>query len=364
MSEDKANTSPEQHISGRRRLRRRLLLLGPAIIILLSGYFYLTGGRYVETENAYLKASKVAISAEVEGPITQVAVAENTHVKKGDVLFTLDPRPFQIALDRAEAELKNVRAEVEGLIATYKEKEDELALAIEDRNYARREYDRQVGLTKHNVSSQTRLEQAKHGLISAKQHVVTTRQALARLRAKLGGDPALPVEQQPLLQQARASRDQAALDLEHATVRAPIDGVASKTPERGQYINTGQPVMSLVSDSDIWIEANFKETQLGGVRPGQPVEITIDTYPGKTWHGTVESISQATGAEFSVLPAQNSTGNWVKVVQRIPVRIRIERRQDGLPLRAGVSTEVEIDTGYSHLAQLLGSDTSVAAKGK
>jgi len=362
MSEEKTNTPQERVSPDRRRLRRKLLLLGPVVVLLLSGYFYLTGGRYVETENAYLKASKVAISAEVEGPVTKVVVAENAHVNKGDVLFTLDPRPFRIALDRAEAELKNVRAEVEGLIATYKEKEDELALAIEDRDYAKREYDRQVGLAKHNVSSQTRLEQAKHGLISAKQRVVTTRQSLAQLRAKLGGNPSLPLEQQPRVQQAQSNRDQAALDLEHATIRAPFNGVASKTPEEGQYINPGQPVMSLISDSDVWIEANFKETKLSHVRAGQPVAITIDTYPGKTWHGEVESISQATGAEFSVLPAQNSTGNWVKVVQRIPVRIRIDHKADGLALRAGVSTEVEIDTGHSRLAQMFGSKTVVAAK--
>jgi membrane fusion protein (multidrug efflux system) len=362
MSEEKSNTSPEQIPPERRRIRRKLLLLGPAVVILLSGYFYFTGGRYVETENAYIKASKVAISAEVEGPVNKVAVAENAHVQKGEVLFTLDPRPFRIALNRAEAELKNVHSEVEGLMATYKEKKDELALSIEDRDYAKREYDRQVGLAKHNVSSQTRLEQAKHALINAKQRVVTTRQALAQLRAKLGGDPTLPLEQQPRVQQAQANREQAALDLEHATVRAPFNGVASNTPEQGQYISSGQPVMSLISDSNVWIEANFKETKLNHVRAGQPVVISIDTYPGKTWQGRVESISQATGAEFSVLPAQNSTGNWVKVVQRIPVRIHIEHQVGGLPLRAGVSTEVEIDTGHSRIAELFGSKTIVASR--
>jgi len=365
MSEETATPSDSKAIasgSGRHRLRRKLLLLGPALIVLVSGYLYLAGGRYVSTDNAYLKASKVAISAEVEGPVTSVAVMENEPVKKGDVLFTLDQRPFQIALSRAEAELTNVRAEVEGMITTYKEKEKELALVIEDRDYAQREYKRQVGLARQNVSSQTRLEQANHQLVTAKQRVAVSRQALAQLRAKLGGDPSQSLEAQPRVRQAQANRDQAALDLEHATVRAPFDGVASNTPELGQFIKTGQPVMSLVSDRDVWIEANFKETELGNVRPGQPVEITIDTYAGQTWHGKVTSISQATGAEFSVLPAQNATGNWVKVVQRIPVRISVEQEAGGLPLRAGVSTEVEIDTGHSRLAEAFGSNTVVASR--
>jgi len=346
----------------RRQLRRKLLLLGPALIVLVSGYFYFAGGRYVATDNAYLRASKVAISAEVKGPIAQVAVVENAPVKKGDVLFTLDPHPFQIAMSRAEAELQNIQAEVEGLITTYKEKKEELALVIEDRDYAEHEYKRQLSLAKHNVSSQTRLEQAKHQFVTAKQRVAVTRQALAQLRAKLGGDPSQAMDMQPRVQQAKANRDSAALDLEHATVRAPFSGVVSNTPEPGQYIESGQAVMSLISDSDVWIEANFKETELGNVQPGQPVAITIDTYAGKTWHGKVTSISQATGAEFSVLPAQNATGNWVKVVQRIPVRISIEQEQDALPLRAGVSTEVEIDTGHSRLAELFGAQTVVASR--
>jgi len=365
MSEETANPPDSEATAsgaGRNRLRRKLLLIGPALIVLVSGYFYLAGGRYVSTDNAYLKASKVAISAEVEGPVSSVAVKENESVRKGDVLFKLDPRPFQIALSRAEAELTNMRAEVEGLITTYKEKQEELALVIDDRDYAEREYKRQVGLAKHNVSSQTRLEQAKHQLITAKQRVAVTRQALAQLQAKLGGDPTLAITEQPRVLQAKSNRDQAALDLEHATVRAPFDGVASNTPEPGRFIKTGQAVMSLVSGSDVWIEANFKETELGNVRPGQPVEITIDTYAGKIWHGKVNSISQATGAEFSVLPAQNATGNWVKVVQRIPVRISVEREAGGLPLRAGVSTEVEVDTGKSRLAELFGSRTVVASR--
>ncbi|HKK04563.1 MAG TPA: HlyD family secretion protein [Gammaproteobacteria bacterium] len=366
MSEDSQQTPPandpsrpnEAHRPGsraqrRRQVRRILLVGGPVVVLLLVGYFYLFGGRYISTENAYVKADKVAISAQVEGPIASVDVNENEHVDKGQVLFRLDKRPFEIALSRAQAALRNARADVTGLKANYAQKQEELSLARQDIDLADHDYKRQLGLARHKVSSQTRLDQAQRALVAAKQHVVAVQQALAKLRAQLGGNPQLPAEQQPRIQQAQAAVDQASLDLEHATVRAPFAGVASNTPEPGQYVKAAQPVMSVVADHHFWIEANYKETDLTYVRPGQAVEIDVDTYPGHTWRGKVASISPATGAEFSVLPAQNTTGNWVKVVQRIPVRISVKDSQKDAPLRAGMSTEVEIDTGYHRLPGFL-----------
>ncbi|WP_221799515.1 HlyD family secretion protein [Oceanobacter mangrovi] len=363
MSNSASNTpTTDQPVSSRGSKRRALLIGGPLLMLLVGGYFYLAGGRYVETENAYLKASKVNISAEVKGSVNQVLVRENSRVEQGEVLFSLDPRPYEIARDAAVAALLDTRAEVEGLMHSYQQKQDELALLIEDRDYADSEFRRQQQLVKQHVASQAQLDQAKHQLVSAKQQIVVVRQALATLRAGLGGNPELALEQQPRVLLAQANREQAELDLQHTRVQAPFAGVVSNMPKPGKYIESGQAVMSLVSDTDVWIEANFKETQLDNMRPGQPVDIHIDSYAGKTWQGHVESISQATGAEFSVLPAQNSTGNWVKVVQRVPVRISIEQGQDALPLRAGASTVVEVDTGHSRADQLLG-DSVVAAKG-
>jgi len=345
----KARGGPQR----RRRIRRILLVGGPVVVLLVVGYFYLFGGRYISTENAYVKADKVAISAQVEGPIAEVDVDENEHVDQGQVLLRLDQRPFQIALARAKAQLHNARADVGGLKANYAQKQDELKLAEEDIDLAAHDYKRQLGLAKRQVSSQTRLDKAQRALVAAKQHVVAVRQALAKLRAELGGDPSLPTEQQPRVAQAQAAVDQAELDVQHTTVRAPFAGVASNTPEPGQYVRPGEAVMSVVADHHFWIEANYKETALTHVKPGQPVAIDIDTYPGRRWHGKVASISPATGAEFSVLPAQNTTGNWVKVVQRIPVRISVQDSAKDAPLRAGMSTEVEIDTGYHRLPGFL-----------
>jgi membrane fusion protein (multidrug efflux system) len=339
----------------RGRLRRLLLLLGPVLVLVAGGYFYLFGGRYVATENAYVKADKVAVSALVSGSVAQVNVAENARVEKGQVLFRLGDRTLRIALARAEAELRDARAAVDGLKARYLRKKEELTLAREDLEFAKREYDRQQGLFRKHLSSQAQVDRAQHDLVAAKQRIVAIRESLAQLGSELGGNPNLPTEEQPRVQQAVAARDQAALDLEHATVRAPFAGIASNTPEPGQYVQEGRPVMSIVSDTRTWIEANFKETDLTYMRPGQKVEIEIDAYPDRIWHGTVGSISQATGAEFSVLPAQNSTGNWVKVVQRVPVRISVHPQAGAPPLRAGMSTHVEIDTGYHRMPKAVGS---------
>ncbi|HKJ23045.1 MAG TPA: HlyD family secretion protein, partial [Gammaproteobacteria bacterium] len=296
--------------------------------------------------NAYVKADKALISAQVSGPIATVTVKENQPVSAGAVLFRLDETPFKLALDRAKARLQEVRSDLEALKASYGQKHQELRLAESNAAYAEREFHRQSQLAHKGLTSQEQLDETRHRFDVAQKQVGVLTQDLARILANLDGDAAMPVEDHPRYLEAKAERDQAALDLQHAAVRAPFDGVASKTPEPGVFVKAGDPVMSVVAARGVWIKANFKETQLTHVHPGQSVTVRVDTYPGHEWHGRVTSISQATGAEFSILPPQNASGNWVKVVQWIPVRVAIDNRSQDLPLRAGMSTEVTVDTGY------------------
>jgi membrane fusion protein (multidrug efflux system) len=330
----------------RRRRWRGLLLLGPLAIAVGAAYLYVTGGRYASTEDAYVKADTVLIAPEVDGRILAVGIADNAHVERGDVLFRLDPEPYRIALARAEAGLADARTAIASLKAQYGQTQDQLALAQSTEAYQQREYQRQRELAPKHMTSAQALDAARHQYDVARQQVAVLGQELAQIRAKLAGDPDIPVEQHPQYLAAKAARDQAALDLARTQVRAPMAGVVGRMPRVGDYAKTGQPLVNLVSDRDLWIEANFKETELAHMRAGQPVAITIDAYPDYEWTGHVQSLSQATGAETSILPAQNATGNWVKVVQRLAVRVVVDPQPDAPPLRAGMSTNVEVDTGW------------------
>ncbi|MBF8270725.1 MAG: Hemolysin D [Gammaproteobacteria bacterium] len=345
---DNGTTGGESAIikPGRRWLRSLLLILGPLLFITTGGYFYVTGGRHIETDNAYIKANKVSLSAQVSGAITVVLVAENEHVVQGQELFRIDAAPWQVALTRAQARLQGVRAFIESLKAGYYQKRAELKRDELDLDYNEREYNRQLELSRSKLSSPADLDKTKHEMEMARQQIAITRQALDQIAAQLGGDPDRSLEDHPIYKEVQGSVDDALLNIEWTTVTAPFTGVAQKKPEPGQYVRAGEPVMVIVANEAMWIEANFKETELTYVRPGQSVRIHVDTYPDQEWHGTVTSLSQASGAEFSLLPPQNATGNWVKVVQRIPVRIAIET-WDGAPaLRAGMSTTVSIDTSH------------------
>jgi membrane fusion protein (multidrug efflux system) len=326
-----------------------LLILGPLAVV-VGGYAYLTSGRFVATDNAYVKADVAIVSARIAGPIATVTVRENQRVQQGDVLFTIDDRPYKVSLDRAKAQLGAINDLVESFRASYRQTTEQLALARTNALYEQHEYERLSSLAARKLASEIDVDEARHERDVANQEIAVTEQALEQIRARLGGDLDRPVTEQAAYLAAKATLDAAALDIEHTVVRAPFDGIASKVPTLGQYVAPGTAVMSVVADRDMWIEANYKETDLTHVAVGQAVQVTLDTYPDRTWYGTVESISQATGAEFSVIPAQNATGNWVKVTQRIPVRVAVDVRRDDPELRVGMSAIVAIDTGYQRPA--------------
>ena len=326
-------------------MRPLLLVVVPAVAALVGLYWYAMTGRYVSTENAYVKADMVAISPDVDGRVVAVAVAENQFVRQGDVLFRLDPEPFQIALDMAEAKLLAVRNDIEAWRAEFRQIEAEIEEAGERVQFHAQQAERQRALQGRGISTEVRLEEAEVELIAAQQRVAALQEKLRTVLAKLGGDPATAAELHPMYRQAEAEREMAALDLADAVVRAPVDGVVSRMRlQPGEWLEEGEPAFSMINPATTWIEANLKETQLEHVQVGQQVEIEADAYPNDLWIGKVGSISPATGAEFALIPPQNATGNWVKVVQRLPVRIAVEPRDDQPSLRAGMTVTVSIDT--------------------
>lgn len=343
---------------GRRRRWRLILLVGgPTLALLIGLGLYVMAGRYVSTEDAYIKADLLPVAAEVSGRAVAVAVHKNEVVQQGQVLFRIDPAPFQLALNQAQAALAVTRNSVEALKAAYREKQAELAQAQEDITYARREYARREGLVARKAVSESTLDAARHTLAAARLRAKTLQRAIDQVQAELGAGVGLPVDRQPQVREAQARVDQAALDLSHTVVHAPMDAVVgAKNLLVGDYVTRGQPVLSLVATHH-YIDAHLKETALTHVRVGQSATVTVDTYPGLTWHARVESISPATGAEFSLLPAQNASGNWVKVVQRITVRLALLDHHPGAVLRSGMSTTVSIDTGERRIQRWLGETT-------
>ena len=328
-------------------LRLLLMLVVPLALVIGAGYFYITGGRYISTDDAYVQADMVAISADVGGRVTAVAVHDNEPVKTGQLLFQLDDRPYRIALEKAQAQLASARLQVDGLRASYRQKQADLKAAQDTVAYQEREFARQQQLLAQHITAQSKFDQTRHDLDAARQQLAAAQQQIASTLAALGGNPDIATDQHPLVQQAQSQVDQAQLDLSHTTIRAPADGIVTKVNKLpvGQYLTAATPAFSLVAN-DAWIEANFKETELTHMRVGQTATVDVDTYPDHTFKARIESIGAGTGSEFSVLPPQNATGNWVKVVQRIPVRLKIEDPDPNRPLRAGMSVTVEVDTGY------------------
>lgn len=332
-----------------RRPRRRtvLLVLGPLAALAAGAYAYATGGRYVGTENAYVSADMVSVAADVSGLAVSVDVAQNARVTAGEPLFHIDAEPYRLARDRARAQLEAVKREIEAQKAAYAQKLAERRRALETVAYVEREYARQKTLADKGIASTAKLDAARHALDDAKRAVTVIDRGLERILAGLGGDAARPVEDYPQYQAARADLARAELDLQRTVVRAPMAGyVAKHELEPGEFIAAGKPVLGLVGAERVWIEANLKETDLTNLDVGQSVTATVDAYPDIVWRGRVESIGAATGSQFSLLPAQNASGNWVKVVQRVPVRLAIDIPAGAPTLRAGMSAEVEIDTEH------------------
>ena len=333
--------------SKRRGGRVMLMLAVPLALVIGGGYLWVTGGRYQETENANLRQARVAIAADAAGRIVKVNVADNQPVKQGDPLFSVDPEPYRIALAQADSALAAARSNVEELRAAYSQALAQERAARSELNYLEAQLDRQTELANKGIAAKSALDEAQRDLAKAMDEHAAAVQGIARALAALGGDPDIQTDKHPSVLSALATREKAAYDLAQTTVFAPADGIVSQASsfKVGQFVGAGSPLFSLVETGDTWVEANFKETQLTHIKPGQAAEVVLDTYPGEVFHATVEAVGAGTGAEFSLLPAQNATGNWVKVTQRIPVRLKLDSRDADMALRTGMSAAVSVDTG-------------------
>ena len=347
----------------RRRLRLLLLVVVPAIALVLGVGLYLSGGRYISTDNAYVGAQKVLITPDISGKVQRVRVREGQHVGVNDPLFEIDPVPFQLALRQAQSKLDGVRTEFANLKSNYRSLSHLVELGKEATDLKRRDVERKTSLAATRAGTQLDLDNAKATLLTAELQLQLGQQQLSSTLNQLLGNPDLPIEQFPAYLQAKAVFDQATRDLDHTVVKSPISGTATQVDsiQLGRFVTAGMPVFSVINDSAPWVDANPKETDITYLRPGQKVDIAVDSFPDQTFHGTVNSVSPGTGAQFAILPPQNANGNWVKVVQRVPVRIAFDPGQDLSLLRAGMSVNVDIDTGRRRtFASLLGASPSVA----
>jgi membrane fusion protein (multidrug efflux system) len=346
----------------RRRTMRAVLMLGGILAALVvAATLWLRAGRWVSADDAYVHAAKLMVTTDVSGIVTSVDVREGQVVKQGQVLFRIDQRQFHIALDNAKAQLAQVALNIDALKQDYKRMLKDIEAQQSQVDLDQATYDRYAVLVRTNIVTQANYDQARFTLATDKKRLESLKQLAQVQLARLAGNPELPVEEHPQYRQVKAQVDEAQRQLDHATVRAPFDGMVTQVEslQPGTYLvsataaltNTG--AVGLVSTDRIWVDANLKETDLTHVKLGDRAEISVDTYPGRAWSGTVESISPGAGSEFSILPAQNASGNWVKVVQRIPVRVRVDRKPGDPVLRSGMSVVVDIDTGHRRsLAEL------------
>lgn len=341
--------NPQPKTSPRRAAKRPLLFALLPLVLIAGGYFYVTGGKIMSTDNAYVQADMVGVSTDVPGTVVSIEVHDNEVVKKGQVLYRLKRDTFQTALEGAKAQLGTVHDQILTLQASYQLALAQIVQADADLSYYQTVFKRQQDLVATGAGTKANFDSAQHDLEVTKQKILVAKAQAAATLAQLGGDPNQPLEKNPFYLQAKSGVDNAERDLNDTVVTAPFDGVVTNVNaiQVGSYLQTSQQAFSLVSTTQLWVAASPKETELTHVRTGQPATLTIDTYPGIAWKGVVESISPASGSSFSLLPAQNTTGNWVKVVQRIPIRVRIEDLGGKPPLRVGMSVTVDVDTGHA-----------------
>ena len=346
-------------------ITRPLALFGVPVLVLAGALmFWLQGGRYASTENAFVKADIAQIASEVAGRIVEVRVRDHAAVAAGDLLVRLDPEPYRLALARAEAEIDSARATVEQLKVSLREAKADTKETENRLTYLELQAKRQRELSGRGVSSAQRVEQADSEEQQARDRLGMLQQRIARVEAALGGNPDQPADRYAVVREKLALRDRAALDLTYTEIKAPRAGIVVNFKlQVGEQVKAQTPLFSHVAERRPWVEANFKETDLTHVTVGQKATVVLDMHPDITWDAEVESISPATGAEFAILPPQNASGNWVKVVQRLPVKLRLIERPGEPPLRAGMTAYVSIDTKRSRsLAKIFGSGDAVAAK--
>ena len=363
----KMSAAPRRRLmAALRRYRRTLLLVVLPLAVLLAGViFYLNGGRYVSTDDAYVGAQKVLITPDISGKIEKVVVREGQHVNEGDVLFEIDPVPFRFAVQQAKATLDQAHTSYDNLVANIKIYQQMEDLAQQAIDLKQRDVERKTTLVKSNFGSQLDLDNASNAFVTAKAQLEYLKQQISSAKTQLLGNPDLPLDQFPPYAQAKAALDQAERNLDHTVMRAPMGGIATQVEQiqLGRFVAAGTPVFSVIDTSNPWVDANLKESDFTYVATGQPVSIEVDAFPDHVFKGTIGSLSPGTGAQFAILPPQNATGNFVKVVQRVPVRIYFDSHDKAVArLKAGMSAYTTIDTGHRRsLAALLGLST-VAAK--
>jgi len=345
-----------------RRLLRRFLMVGGVVLVVAASLgFWLAGDRYVGTDDAYVHAGQLMVSTDVSGLVADVEVHQGQHVKAGQILFRIDPRQFQIALENAKANLGQTRLTLLSMKDDYGRMLKDIAAQESQVSLDQATYDRYAALMRLNSIAQAQFDQAHYTLATAESTLGSLKDQAEVQLAKLGGALTIPVEQLPQYLASKSQVDETQRQLDHTVVRAPFDGIVTEVDslQPGALVIsalsafTTTSAVGLVSTRNLWVEANMKETDLTHVHVGDPVDITVDTYPGQTWKGEVDSISPATGSDFSVLPAENASGNWVKVTQRVTVKMRLHLRPGDPPLRAGMSTYVSIDTGHRRWFRLL-----------